>query len=374
MKLNKIIFISSIFISSNCIGQNDTLYYKYDVIIAGLNCNIGTTDLYYNYKFQYDSIGNRHETTLDFLLSDEFSTGLAFKSKYMSFGIKIKSLSADASSGNKLLYSGSKAFAFNFFLNKLLITIRYNQKVGAYLYSYFGYPRDTLIGLPKFKHSDLSLGADYFFSKKFSFSRANSGLYFPKKSVFGLAVKSNFMWNKSTNDNSSFLTTFATSGINNIDTTLIWNHAKVSEFYGIDILPGVHCFLTKNQFKHPNSKFKYFCWYYYVSVSYGPSFFSGKTVSLNESYNTNQTGVALNTYYIMRSGINTRYFYFEINSCGQIRQFKQRNFILDHQVGNANFLIAFRIPFKKGYEKTDAFMKKINPFKKKEKLESKEIK
>ena len=327
-----------------CFAQSDSLYTKYDAIVVGIQNSYSGNYMLLNYNLQTGEA--LHARLKPY---SNISSGLTIRTKYMSFFVNIKPLTNYL---DNLFNPGGwfykenppvyRAFSFNYSFKKFLFRSHLNMNSGVF--AFVGNNIATELEFLK-----LTVGGEYFFNTQFSFSRANSALYFPKKSYSTFSFSGNFIYNK-------------TNGVVTPEYVLHYN----SKFYGLELLPGVHCYLTKNQFNSGRKNRKAFV-FLNPSLNAGATLFFGETKANPHAYDTKQFSISYNARSTIKFGLNTKNMYLEVSSGAQLIKFSQDNYSETHLKYYGSFLLGFRIPYKKGYEKTDAFFRKLNPFKKREK-------
>lgn len=360
MLLQKIVIPILFFITCNGFCQKDTLYTKYDAIFTSFNFKGISEFISFDYLTINDTAGNVIENSDVFYSSLGNSFGISINTKYYGFYFNVRPLNDYVAKKNYTTWDSlfslpqRRNFGFNYFFKYLDFKAQYSMCKGG--------QNGNFSDFQKFRSTSININVEYCFNRKYRLGRINSNLFFPRKSLYSLSLKSNLYYNKLQNNGTAFLSTNTNTTGSTFLTTL--NHVFLSEFSGIEFLTGFYGFITKNQFKRDGA-LKNFSWFFNPSVIVGPSFYNGKIKCIDSSYDIQKYGIRLNYQIKIRFGLNIKSFLFDSGIGLYSQFFKLNNYSQNYALGFFSLSIGYRIPFKKGYEKTDAFMKKINPFKKK---------
>ena len=133
-------------------------------------------------------------------LNASAAAGLQFKTKYMSFFFGIKPLTDIMNQG--ALLNGEwkiptkKSLGYTLYLKRMTLAAYLTRTFGAL---YNDYQISTMNGIEQhyrlqeeFKQKKYQIGSTFYFNKDFSFSKANSLLYFPRKTLKTFTLSANF--------------------------------------------------------------------------------------------------------------------------------------------------------------------------------------
>jgi hypothetical protein len=341
-------------------SPSDTLYIKYDAILTGFSYSGSGERVTFAYV---DQTMDRYRMDFDLELNAKVATGISARSKYGSAFLSIRPLNDILNKSSVVRGSASipkrRSFGFTLYPEQLMVNGRFTKITGG-LYNDFDsvtpsnemYEHYTMI--ENFKSVHLTLGATYFFNKKFSFSKANSSLYFPKKSVFTWIVSSQYFYRRMHRADTAFLpgSEFGNLTGDNIYYYYNFNYADDVTFTGFDIVGGFEFFLTRNRIKKPN---KGFPGYYHLAFTMGPAFCFGKLDAI-EGVDQQKLARGFHGTYIHRLGYNMRMFYLELAINVYLYRYKLRDYTQLTSNTYFGLVFGYRIPFKKGYEKGDKYI------------------
>ncbi|MFI5205008.1 MAG: hypothetical protein ACHQF2_10970 [Flavobacteriales bacterium] len=377
MHLRKWVFLALLLLSTRIQGQSDTMFIKYNDIVIGFNLGFANEDSDYSF-LAYDS--SQSASVLqerDLLFASKINTGLAVKTKYISLYFNIAPLTRWLNDLMSFTVRNAiptkRNFGFSIFPKQFMLSARYTRTKGALEFGHFldstGTFHDSLIEGFRRNHAEIS--ATYFFNRKFSFSRAHSLLYFPKKSMFTLLLHGAGFWQQNHNGENAFIASDLAIIYKNAGIAWVynWNHARLIEYYGFQVLPGMEFYLIQSnrktiarlaaQGRLRKKGVKELWLYYHTSVKGGPVFYKAKLEAVDPTFNNSQNGMGLTVQANVKLGVNMRHYNMEVNILYFTNRFELSNFN-EKQKGYAfNLLYAFRIPFTRGYEKIDARAKRL---------------
>lgn len=340
-------------------AQSDTLYYKYESILIGPKFTFNFDELSYVYNGKMDSV-NLREFEQKFDLYSKRSIGLNLNTKYFSFYLNVKSFTSDPNFSN-YLYSdlSKKSMGFSYFFNNFMVNINYYRIKGMNLVFSNGGQTESF---PDFKFRDFNLGTEYFFNRKFSFSKINSYLYFPKKTVASFSVMMNYFSGIRTNPDRSFLyqdslVHYVGSGYDFYRGVPQFNHITSLSYNGVELMPGIHFFLTRNQIERPRES--HLAFYYKVSMNVGVCYYKGVSESIDKSFENQDVYFSVPFQLSVRAGFNTKHFHFSTWTTGDFRTFKMENVTEHNSFSIFGVSLSYRIPFRKGYQAVDDKMKQL---------------
>jgi hypothetical protein len=332
--------------------QKDTLYDSYEAIYAGMyqSFDIGSFYIDADY-YENDSLISQQ---FSYTGNASLSTGIKINTRYYSFGFAFES----DSDGEV------KSFGAGMFLRNIQASARYTKITGLYSnYVVF----DTVnkintklyLDYPSFTTKKYEGEVNYYFNKKFSKGNFFSLLSFPRKNTHSISLKAGFILCELNNYGNTFITRKYSSAAE------AWDHLHRVKYYGLHLLPGWNNFRVMSYLKKKTGAIRKIRLFYATETYIGPSIISSQTWAVNERYQSQDLKLSLSYLLNVRLGINTRHFLIDVRGGAGAHYVKNLYTTINVSQIVFNINIGYRIPFRKGYQRTEAFKATLtNVFKK----------
>jgi hypothetical protein len=365
-----IVFIQGLFsqIQNDTIGadKTDTLYYKFEAINAGLYFTSCIEALAFDYPYT-DTSGLSHDLhfPLNFTRSGSIGGSVKFKYGSVNFNISPLTNAINENNHNELFVFESRpvkrSFSFSLYPNRFSLTAGYTR-INGFLYNdYFVTTESGLVryykNMSDFRFDQIVAGGNFYFNKKFSFSKSNSWLYFPKKSLFTWMVGANFKTQKMVNGDESFVPYFEDKiEGDTIYRYYTWDHVKEARNLQFSVMPGIEFFLTRNTIKKGKAKVSFF---YHMMAKAGPSFIQSDIICQNPVYNEN--GIVTGICWEVKSSYGLLFGNFILMAQSDLRnsKFTTGKILQEYRFKYRTLTLSYLIPSKKLYGTVDAKIKNI---------------
>jgi hypothetical protein len=333
--------------------SQDTLYDKYDAIYAGIYSSISMDGNFFTYDY-FDSTSNSFESGGSQTMYNKTSitAGIKVSTRYFSFQYLFGFVNdwARREMSVSAFVPEFKSYGFSFYTKRMQNSFRYTSIKGT---SYEGVNwdetleiwRDTIFPLFTTKRYEADL--NFYFNKDFSRGNLYSLLSFPRKKMGSLALKTGILYSDINNNGAAIIPVYGLGGYR-------WDHVNRMKFLAVHILPGWNMFRVQ---KYGTRKARLFI---AGEIYFGPSLVWSKTEAADMRYADEKVSLRFGGFYNLRYGINTRHFLVELRGGFGVYNIKNLHSALTLTQLSGQMNIGYRIPFKKGYEKTEAVKTKLS--------------